>query len=146
LLTLRHVRRLSLATRVHPRATGRDGTGAGYREVSLSPRYFCVTLLLTVSYITHGRRPGLARRVPWRRLESLASTLDVALANRILPVTWRHAVVCVLALAILESQKRGGDRQLRLVSDYSMPNVSDKVVRLIHSYTDYVNRNVWKRC
>lgn len=49
------------------------------------------------------------------------------------------------ALAILESQGRGEDRSLRVVSDYSMPNVANKVVRLIHSYTDYVNRVVWKR-
>ena len=48
-------------------------------------------------------------------------------------------------LEILVSQPRGDDRLLRLVSDYSMPNVSDKVVRIIHSYTDYVNRVVWKR-
>lgn len=48
-------------------------------------------------------------------------------------------------LAILESQPRGEERGLRLVADYSMPNVSDKVVRIIHSYTDYVNRVVWKR-
>ncbi|WP_152207612.1 non-hydrolyzing UDP-N-acetylglucosamine 2-epimerase [Marinobacter changyiensis] len=48
-------------------------------------------------------------------------------------------------LAILESQGRGDERTLRLVTDYSMPNVSDKVVRLIHSYTDYVNRVVWKK-
>lgn len=47
-------------------------------------------------------------------------------------------------LAILVTQPRGADRSLRLVADYSMPNVSDKVVRIIHSYTDYVNRVVWK--
>ena len=49
------------------------------------------------------------------------------------------------ALAILEGQPRGGERLLRPVADYMAPNVSDKVVRLIHSYTDYVNRVVWKR-
>jgi UDP-N-acetylglucosamine 2-epimerase (non-hydrolysing) len=49
------------------------------------------------------------------------------------------------ALAILESQLRGNNRSLRQVGDYSMPNVSDKVLRIIHSYTDYVERVVWKR-
>ncbi len=48
-------------------------------------------------------------------------------------------------LAILATQPRGAKRNLRLVADYSMPNVSDKVVRIIHSYTDYVNRIVWKK-
>ncbi|MBL3824555.1 MULTISPECIES: non-hydrolyzing UDP-N-acetylglucosamine 2-epimerase [unclassified Marinobacter] len=48
-------------------------------------------------------------------------------------------------LSILETQARGEKRGLRLVGDYSMPNVSDKVVRIIHSYTDYVNRVVWKK-
>lgn len=48
-------------------------------------------------------------------------------------------------LAILADQPRGDQRSLRLVADYSMPNVSDKVVRIIHSYTDYVNRVVWKK-
>jgi UDP-N-acetylglucosamine 2-epimerase (non-hydrolysing) len=48
-------------------------------------------------------------------------------------------------LAILAAQSRGADRTLRLVADYSMPNVSDKVVSIIHSYTDYVNRVVWKK-
>jgi UDP-N-acetylglucosamine 2-epimerase (non-hydrolysing) len=44
----------------------------------------------------------------------------------------------------LESQKRGKERTLRTVSDYSIPNVSDKVVRIIISYVDYINLNVWK--
>ena len=48
-------------------------------------------------------------------------------------------------LAILATQPRGDKRGNRLVADYSMPNVSDKVVRIIHSYTDYVNRVVWKK-
>jgi UDP-N-acetyl-L-fucosamine synthase len=49
------------------------------------------------------------------------------------------------ALSILDQQARGDKRDLRPVGDYSMPNVSDKVVRIIHSYTDYVNRIVWKK-
>lgn len=49
------------------------------------------------------------------------------------------------ALSILDTQISGNERLLRLVDDYSMPNVSDKVVRIIHSYTDYVNRVVWKK-
>ena len=49
------------------------------------------------------------------------------------------------ALAILAKQPRDADRLLKQVADYSMPNVSDKVVRIIHSYTDYVNRVVWKK-
>ncbi len=47
-------------------------------------------------------------------------------------------------MTILEGQARGDKRDLRLVADYSMPNVSDKVVRILHSYTDYVRRVVWR--
>ena len=48
-------------------------------------------------------------------------------------------------LVILEEQLSGSDRTLSLVDDYNVPNVSDKVVRIIHSYTDYVNRVVWRK-
>jgi UDP-N-acetylglucosamine 2-epimerase len=45
----------------------------------------------------------------------------------------------------LESQKRGEGRTFRSVADYSMPNVSDKMVRIIISYTDYIKRVVWSQ-
>lgn len=48
-------------------------------------------------------------------------------------------------LEILESQSCGNNRSLRLVADYSMPNVADKVVRIVHSYRDYVMRTVWRQ-
>lgn len=52
-------------------------------------------------------------------------------------------------LAILQTQSRGEERSalngIRQVADYSMPNVSAKVLRIIHSYTDHVNRVVWKK-
>jgi UDP-N-acetylglucosamine 2-epimerase len=48
-------------------------------------------------------------------------------------------------LAILHAAPAGPERATRLVADYSMPDVSGKVVRIIHSYTDYVNRVVWKK-
>jgi UDP-N-acetylglucosamine 2-epimerase len=47
------------------------------------------------------------------------------------------------ALVQLQYQKRGDERNFRRVSDYSMPNVSDKMVRIIISYVDYINRVVW---
>jgi UDP-N-acetylglucosamine 2-epimerase len=51
------------------------------------------------------------------------------------------------AMAILENQPRGAERSLRMVPDYNVSNVSEKIARIIISYTDYVNRVVWqKRC
>jgi UDP-N-acetylglucosamine 2-epimerase (non-hydrolysing) len=45
----------------------------------------------------------------------------------------------------LKIQKLGDQRNFRKVADYSMPNVSQKMVRIILSYTDYVNRVVWSK-
>tara|TARA_B110000003_G_scaffold255543_1_gene272423 strand:+ start:36549 stop:37679 length:1131 start_codon:yes stop_codon:yes gene_type:complete len=49
------------------------------------------------------------------------------------------------ALEVLESQTRGKERLIKEVDDYKISNVSDKIVRIILSYTDYVNRVVWKK-
>lgn len=48
-------------------------------------------------------------------------------------------------LAILESQPRGDERLLHLVNDYVPANVSDKILRIILSYTGYVNRKIWRK-
>jgi UDP-N-acetylglucosamine 2-epimerase (non-hydrolysing) len=48
-------------------------------------------------------------------------------------------------LSILETQPRGADRLLRIVRDYEAPCVSDKMVRIILSYTDYVQRVTWRK-
>ncbi len=60
-------------------------------------------------------------------------------------MTGMNAERVLQALEILASQPRGPERLLRMVNDYSMPNVSDKIVRLILSYTDFINRVVWNR-
>jgi len=48
-------------------------------------------------------------------------------------------------LAVLETQPRGDTRALHLVQDYDVDNVSEKIVRILHSYTDFVNRVVWRK-
>lgn len=50
------------------------------------------------------------------------------------------------AITLLEQDGGSGQNSLRIVADYQMLNVSEKVVRILHSYTDYVNRMVWKKC
>ena len=48
-------------------------------------------------------------------------------------------------LALLEKQSRGVNRTLNLVTDYNSLNISEKILRIIYSYTDYVNRVIWKK-
>jgi len=48
-------------------------------------------------------------------------------------------------LSILSSQPRGPERLLDMVHDYRAENVSDKILRIIHSYTDFINRTIWKK-
>jgi UDP-N-acetyl-L-fucosamine synthase len=48
-------------------------------------------------------------------------------------------------LMILEKQPKANKRMLSLVKDYNILNVSEKIVRIIHSYVDYINRVVWKK-
>lgn len=48
-------------------------------------------------------------------------------------------------IEILKSQPRGKNRILNKVEDYSVANVSEKVLRIIYSYTDYVNQFIWKK-
>ena len=48
-------------------------------------------------------------------------------------------------LEVLSSQKRDQNRSLKLVEDYNVDNVSEKILRIIISYTDYVNNFTWKK-
>ncbi|MEI6706187.1 MAG: UDP-N-acetylglucosamine 2-epimerase (non-hydrolyzing) [Methylococcales bacterium] len=49
------------------------------------------------------------------------------------------------AIKLLASQTRGAERTIQLVDDYAINNVSDKIVRIIFSYTDYINQKIWKK-
>jgi len=49
------------------------------------------------------------------------------------------------SIEIVKNQPRKKDRMLLQVNDYGMPNVSEKVLRIIISYTDYINRVVWRK-
>jgi hypothetical protein len=66
---------------------------AGFGDVRLRCEAFAATLVLTASYVTHGRRPGLARRLPWRWAEEAGRLADAVVLDRVLPAAWRHTVV-----------------------------------------------------
>lgn len=69
---------------------------AGFARVDLRAFDFLDTLLLTASYVTWGRAPELARRLPWRAADSVARYLDRAVVHRVLPQRLRHTVAGVL--------------------------------------------------
>lgn len=60
-------------------------------------------------------------------------------------MTGLDPVIVMDALSVLDTQPAGERRSLRIVSDYQVPNVAEKVVRIILSYTSYVNRIVWHK-
>ena len=59
--------------------------------------------------------------------------------------SWSWFTEILQSLNILDNQNRAAERCLPLVADYGIPNVSEKVLRIILSYTDYINRVVWKK-
>lgn len=69
---------------------------AGFRQPNLQTADWFSTMVLTASYVTHGRRSALARRLPWRAVESVAARADTILVDRLLPASLRHTVVGVL--------------------------------------------------
>lgn len=89
----------SMAANLHvftPAALADLATRAGFAEARLTTTDFADTLLITASYVVHGRAPGLARRLPWRGVDDLARLADRAFWNRVLPESLRHTVVGVL--------------------------------------------------
>lgn len=89
----------SMAANLHvftPGALAAHARAAGFADVRLTTADLLSTLVLTASYVTHGRRRALARRIPWRALEAAAHRLDGLVADRILPERARHTVVGVL--------------------------------------------------
>ena len=81
--------------------------------------------------------PALNLRETHERLEGMEEG-----AVMMVGLSWARIVQ---AITILDAQPRGEARLLRPVADYLAPNVSDKVLRIILSYTDYVNRVVWQK-
>lgn len=66
---------------------------AGFGHTELRTADWLSTMVLTASYVTHGRRPGLARRLPWRRVEALSARLDALVVDRVLASSLRHTIV-----------------------------------------------------
>jgi ubiquinone/menaquinone biosynthesis C-methylase UbiE len=89
----------SMAANLHvftPDGLARTARAAGFAEAALTTADLLSTLVLTASYVTHGRRRELARRVPWRGLETAGRWLDRLVVDRVLAERSRHTVVGVL--------------------------------------------------
>lgn len=89
----------SMAANLHvftPAALADLARDAGFGTADLRTTDFADTLLITASYVAWGRRPGLARLLPWRAADDLARFADRVWWNRVLPPTWRHTVAGVL--------------------------------------------------
>jgi ubiquinone/menaquinone biosynthesis C-methylase UbiE len=89
----------SMAANLHvfsPRDVAAAAGEAGYGRAELTTSGFVATLLLTSSYVVHGRAPRLARVIPWRLAESLGRSADAVVFDRLVPARWRHTVVGVL--------------------------------------------------
>jgi ubiquinone/menaquinone biosynthesis C-methylase UbiE len=90
----------SMAANLHvftPDALSRQARAAGFTDVRLTTADWMSTLVLTASYVVHGRRPRLARRLPWRTLDEAARRVDGAILDRLLSSRLRHTVVGVLS-------------------------------------------------
>lgn len=88
----------SMAANLHvftPAELGALAADAGF-TADLGTTDFAGTLLITASYVAWGRRPGLARRLPWRAADEVARLADRLVWNRVLPPSWRHTVAGVL--------------------------------------------------
>ncbi len=89
----------SMAANLHvftPQRVAGLARDAGLRPERVDSAGFAGTLVLTASYVTHGRRPALARWLPWREIESAGRTADSIFFDRVLPPRLRHTVVAVL--------------------------------------------------
>jgi ubiquinone/menaquinone biosynthesis C-methylase UbiE len=89
----------SMASNLHVFTPGQladMAAGAGFVRARLHTGDLVSTLVMTASYVVHGRRPRLAALVPWRAVGSAALRFDSLISNRVLPDRWRHTVVGVL--------------------------------------------------